>query len=230
MKTIIQTLVLFMLIVPAFAFTAVPEVEAACSGNGYYNSNGRCVTSYSNNTDQFSQSSNSHQNIDAAQIAYMQSYIQQLMALLEQLQNMQSQSGNYGYGSSNVEVTTESARNISDDEVTLRGEVDFNNEDEATVYFEYGRSRTSLNSDTTHVVLDEDDDDEDFSHSITNLRDDTKYYFRAVAEDEDGDRAYGSILSFTTDNDGEATTMTILKQTQTVLMMWMKTALNLMDQ
>jgi len=200
MKNIVQIFILFILVVPAFAFTAVPDAKAACSYPGYYNSNGQCTGSY--NTYQFSQYGNQYRNTEQARIASMQAYILQLIALLEQLQNLQA-SYTGGYGNSEVDVTTRSAQNISDDEATLRGEVDFNNSDEATVYFHYGLGRTSLFSDTTHVVLD-DNDDEDFSHTIARLRDDTTYYFRAIAEDEDGRRDAGSILSFTTDDDGRS--------------------------
>jgi len=124
--------------------------------------------------------------------------------MLEQLKQLQNFQGNFntgGNGNSDVDVVTRSAQNIEDEEATLRGEVDFNNEDEATVYFQYGRSSSNLNEETVQKVLDEDDDDEKFTQKLTDLRDDTKYYYRAVAEDEKGRRDFGSIVSFTTDDD-----------------------------
>lgn len=179
-------------------FGAVPTAEAATSWNGLINSNGRSSVSYTN---QYQYMTYSYQD-------YLQQYIRQLQALLEQLQAMQREQErkqgswypDYTYGSSDVDVTTRSATNIEDDRATLRGEVDFNSEDEATVYFRWGTSATNLRYETTNVVMDEDDDETDFSATITDLDDDTKYYYRAIAEDESGRRDYGSILSFTTDN------------------------------
>jgi hypothetical protein len=53
------------------------------------------------------------------------------------------------------------------------------------------------------IVLEEDEDEEDFTSGVTGLREDTLYYFRAVAEDENGDRDYGNTLSFRTDGDND---------------------------
>jgi len=209
MKNLFYTLILSALIVPAFALVAVGQAEAktTCSYsygyNGYSYTSNKCkdkVKAYPFVRHNFYQTNNN------AQFANLQAYIQQLMALLEQLQNLQEQQNNYtpfpnNNGNSDVDVTTRSAQDIDDEEATLRGEVDFNKEDEATVYFRYGKTKYALNNSTTHVVLDEDDDDESFSAGIRNLRDDTTYYYRAVAEDERGRRDYGSVLSFETDDD-----------------------------
>ena len=142
-----------------------------------------------------------------SQAAQLRAYIRQLerlVAQLERLENEQRPAGYVlGYNTSRdgaLDVVTRSATDVEDDEARLRGEIDWNGEDEATVYFEYGRSSLRLTEETTMRVLDEDDDDEDFSAIITNLRDDTRYYYRAVAEDEDGYRRYGSVRSFVTDD------------------------------
>lgn len=203
----VKTLMVAALVFAA-AFAVVPsQAEAACSYPGYINSNGKCVVSYKN-TYQNRYTYSYNDDWREKQIDLLQAYIQRLNALIAQLEDMD---GDYyrpygqvlGYSTSrysDVDVTTRSATDIDDEEATLRGRVDFNNEDEATVYFQYGRTSSNLSYETTHFVLDEDDDDEYFEHTITNLRDDTKYYFRAVAEDEEGDRDYGSVLSFTTDD------------------------------
>ena len=147
-------------------------------------------------------------------------YIQQLYALIQDLQdeleNLQYGSGygrdyrysydsNYYYNDNNrnsdIDVTTLSARSVDDDSAILRGEVDdLRRNENAWVYFEYGRSRNRLTSDTTRIRID-DDDSEVFSRKLIRLSEDTTYYFRAVAEDEDGDRDRGSIKSFRTDDD-----------------------------
>lgn len=102
---------------------------------------------------------------------------------------------------SEVEIDTRSASDVQDDSARLRGEVsDFNRSDYADVWFEYGRSRNDLDKRTPIMRIDEDED-EDFSQRIGGLRDDTKYYYRAVGEDDDDEKDYGSIISFETDDD-----------------------------
>ena len=202
MKKIITGSFLTLMLVFGALATAVPQAEAACSYPGYINSAGNCVQSYMN----YSYQLNNNNSYQLNRVAGLEAKILQLLALLEQLRDLQDQleqGGGIG-GNSDVDVTTRSATDIKDDEATLRGEVDFNNEDEATVYFQYGKSLSSLKYDTTHFVLDEDDDDEKFEHTVIDLDDDTKYYYRAVAEDENDDRDYGRILSFTTDDDGNS--------------------------
>jgi len=170
------------------------KVEAACSQNGFINSGGACINSFSSTI----------ANTSGSQVTAIQSYIAQLFLLLEQLRDLQAQLhgiGNNNQDNSDIEVTTKSASNIDDDSAKLNGEIDFNDEDEATVYFEFGKQSSNLKYDTTHFVLDDDDGDT-FTHTITSLDEDTKYYFRAVAEDEDGDKDRGAIRNFTTDEEG----------------------------
>lgn len=101
---------------------------------------------------------------------------------------------------SEVEVDTRSATDIQDDSARLRGEVtDFNRSDYADVWFEYGRSRSDLDTRTPITRIDEDEDQE-FVFRVVGLRNDTRYYFRAVAEDEDEEKNYGSIFDFRTDD------------------------------
>lgn len=183
-----------------------PTAEAACSYNGYLNSGGNCAVSWVNATPyQFQfQNQNQYQYAPVGNIQYLQNYILQLQALIRQLEQLQAGSGWYPStpsGVSAVDVRTNSATDVRDDRATLRGEVDFNNQDEATVYFQWGTTAASLRTETPQVVLDEDDDNEDFSVTITDLDDNRAYYYRAVAEDERGRRDYGAVLSFRTDDD-----------------------------
>lgn len=188
--------------------TAPQNAQAAC----YYDGNHQyCTTgTYSYDYDHsYNYEPTAYRNYGQyrSQVAQLQARIEQLKALIAQLERMEQQRYYGGYvlgwntsGVGDVDVTTRSVTGVEDDEARLRGEIDWNGEDKATVYFEYGRSPSDLDEETIYRVLDEDDDDEDFNQIITGLRDDTRYYYRAVAEDEDGDVNYGNILSFETDD------------------------------
>lgn len=107
----------------------------------------------------------------------------------------------YYNNTNNTELTvfTRTAVDIENDHATLRGRVDFNDEDEAAVYFLWGDTRTNLDEETSHIPLD-DTDDEDFEKILTGLSENTTYYYRAVAEDAEGDKVYGTIYTFSTNN------------------------------
>lgn len=135
----------------------------------------------------------------------LQSYLRQLEQILAQLRALSWQydeaaDDDWYAGRSEVQVSTRSADDVEEDEATLRGQVDFGNSDEAVVYFQWGTARNRLNQETPNIVLD-DSDDEDFRARIDDLDEDRTYYFRAVSEDEDGRRDYGSTLSLRSDDD-----------------------------
>ncbi len=98
------------------------------------------------------------------------------------------------------DVTTLSATDIEDNEARLRGEVYPNGED-TDVWFEWGTSRYNLNRETSSEEIDSDTTVSTFSEVIDDLEEGEKYYFRAVAENSEG-KDYGSVLSFTTDENG----------------------------
>jgi hypothetical protein len=201
MKKLLTGLLTFAVVAVSVGMST-SAAEASSSVQGYVHSQGRSSVSWGSNY----QYPYVYNQTEASHRLYLEQYIRQLQALLAQLQaaqggNWYTPGHNYSYGNSEVEVTTRSATAIEDEEATLRGEVDFNNSDEAVVYFEWGTSANNLNNETTNFVYDADDDDESFTARLTNLDEDRTYYFRAVAEDEDGRRDYGSILSFRTDGD-----------------------------
>jgi hypothetical protein len=145
-----------------------------------------------------SQTQYRNQNIQSLfqQIAQLQRLLQQLQGgVIVDYDNNSNSNSRYG---SEVEVDTRSATDIRDDSARLRGVVtDFNRSDYADVWFEYGRSSNAMNSRTPIIRIDQDED-EDFAFRINGLRDDQRYYFRAVAEDDDEDKEYGSIANFQT--------------------------------
>jgi len=103
---------------------------------------------------------------------------------------------------SEINVVTLPAINIDDDEALLQGRVsDFNRSDYADVWFEYGTQRNDLD-DTTGTRRIDDDEYRNFGYRLTNLREDTDYYFRAAGSDDEGERDYGSVYRFTTDENG----------------------------
>ena len=146
-----------------------------------------------------------------AQIAYLQGVVAQLITQLQlrgfgvqyQYQTgydyrYQNQNNWYGLGfrvpKSNVDVSTGYAK-YSGGEVTLHGEVDLGNASYAYVWFEYGVDDDDMNRDTRKVKRTRDGS---FSAKINvnDLRDGKFYYYRAVAEDNDGKYDRGTIRSF----------------------------------
>lgn len=146
--------------------------------------------------------------------AYLQALINQLNTLLAQLQMMQlgNQNSNYhkyyfndGTLKKNnstyknfysheydIDVSTEDADTSDSDTVTLLGEIDLSDAPYADVWFEYGTdSDLDEETDSERVT-----DDETFEIEVDNINEDDQYYFRAVAEDPSGFRAYGSIKGF----------------------------------
>ena len=191
MKNITHILFVSVFVLVAAFVVGPHETQAAC----YVDDHGQYCTSGSYSYSYNMQNTGGYYNRaeNYSEVARLQALIRQLNTLLAQLERIQDgqQGGRVlGWNTSregDVDVVTRSAIDVENDEATLRGELDWNGEDEATVYFEYGKSVGSLNKETFYRVLDEDDDDEDFEMTITNLKDDTRYYYRAVAEDEDGD-------------------------------------------
>ncbi len=97
-------------------------------------------------------------------------------------------------GNNNLDVITNTATNIDEDSATLRGSV---TGDGVATWFEWSEGDNNLDEDTTHQTLG-NTNGTNFSYNLTNLDNDTTYYFRAVARDEDGVTDYGVIRSFQT--------------------------------
>lgn len=214
MKHMIPTL-----LVAAFTIgilTPTAPVAAACSANGYHHSQGKCDTSFKHKNKQRYDNHRSKKDDDrdySYQRPFLQfrnyynnnlnngldNYIAYLLELIKQLEALRAD-GYYNRNDGGFDITTRTAVDVDETEATLRGRMDFGDEDELTVWFEYGSARTNLNQDSTKETYD-DSDNENFEIDIADLDDNRRYYFRAVAEDEDGDKKYGMILSFSTDSD-----------------------------
>jgi len=103
-------------------------------------------------------------------------------------------------GGSNVEVRTLSERDVDEDSAELRGEV--REGDNVEVWFAIDDSTSVSCSDSSdkEPVSGRYDDGDTFRERVTGLREDRTYYYRACAEDEDGDTVSGSRKSFRTDD------------------------------
>ncbi len=191
---------IFLAVLSYGAIGAPQAAEAACSWNGYYNSGGACDSSY-----KFKQNRNSFQyqfmngdyrwNNDTE---YLKAYLHQLIMILASYQQ-----GGYSTSDSDADVDarTLTATEVDEYSATLRAEVDMHNEDEAELYFEYGRSSGNLSLKTSREDLDDTDDGDTIEMDVSGLSEDTRYYYRAVAVDEDGDKDYGVVYNFITDGD-----------------------------
>ncbi len=124
------------------------------------------------------------------QIAYLYSIVAQLQAQLNALLAA-------GVVTSYVGVQTDGV-DSNDDSVELSGRVTFKRDGDARVWFEYGLTNT-LSYSTQSADIDNGDQNEttSFSMIVPDLDTNRSYYYRAVAEGEDGRYAEGSIRSFT---------------------------------
>ncbi|MBI2506967.1 MAG: fibronectin type III domain-containing protein, partial [Candidatus Colwellbacteria bacterium] len=93
-------------------------------------------------------------------------------------------------------VTTFSATGIDNESARLRGEVNPKG-DSTRVWFEWGRSSSNLNRETSDQSIGSDNRFTEFSSSISGLDPNTTYYFRGVARNSFG-TVRGEIRSFDT--------------------------------
>jgi hypothetical protein len=213
-KTFIMSAVVVALF--SYGFATGPSVaEAACSVNGYMNSGGKCGGSFKQFEKKPEKFEKKYSNYDS-----LNAYIQHLLLLLAQYDRNNDNDDDDDSDTDEAEVRTLSATNIDEDGATLRAIIDMNDDDEAEFYFEYGTSAGNLGTKTTIRDLDDTDDGDTQSETITGLNDDTRYYFRAVVKDEDGDKDYGITYSFMTEddsstNDDEDPVVTTMSATNT---------------
>lgn len=159
------------------------------------------------------------------QIAYLQGVIAQLITLLNARGNTSYQyntgfNGNVRGAQSNrdgradVNVGTSFLRRDSDD-IYFNGRIDLEREDYAYVWFEYDDNDDDFDEATSRKRITRDGS---FSAHIDadDLRSGRWYYYRAAAEDPDGDRDYGVVRALyvgssgggSSNNDDEPTVTT----------------------
>ena len=194
----------FFLALLSYGFVGVPQtVEASCSWNSYYNPSGACVSSSDRDDDRYEFRNNWEWNSTYrgnTDTEYLRAQIHQLMMILASYQQRGYTTNDWDTDS-DVNVRTLTATDVDENSATLRAIVDINNEDEAELYFEYGRSSGNFSLKTSRLNLDDTDDGDTIEVDVRGLSKDTRYYYRAVAVDEDGDKDYGVANNFTTDYD-----------------------------
>ena len=177
---------------------AMPAQASHGNGNGNHNNNGKA---HFNQLNPYHQSNLVYQyNTSSVELTRLYALIAQLQAQLAALQGYNPIYPPYNGGnqSSNEisRVVTGSVSGDGDDSVEFDGSVTFRRDSEARVWFEYGTTN-KLSYSTESIEIDGDaGDTEDFEISATDLDDNKVYYYRAVAEDDDGRYIEGVVKSF----------------------------------
>jgi len=139
-------------------------------------------------------------NSQQQQISYLYALIAQLQLQLAALQTYNPSYPNYNSTrntSSNEisRVVTGRVDAAGNDSVSMEGEVTFRRDTDARVWFEYGVN-TNLSYSTKSIEIRGDEGDtEDFEITATDF-DNRVYYYRAVAEDDNGRYVEGVVKSF----------------------------------
>ncbi len=130
------------------------------------------------------------------QIAYLYTLVAQLQAQLAVLLgNAYPNSGNNSSRDIS-QVVTGGVESDNNDAVVMDGNVTFKQDTKARVWFEYGVN-TNLSYSTESIEINGDDGDtEDFEIEVSDFDDNKLYYYRAVAEDDNGNYIEGVIKSF----------------------------------
>jgi hypothetical protein len=128
------------------------------------------------------------------QIVQLYQRLLQLRIQLDELQGV-SQSGSQ---TSELSVKTDTVQLLNNSTVKMNGQVTFKDDGDARVWFKYG-STVALSNKTQWRAIDNKDsgDSYDFSQTLNDLSRNNTYYFRAMAEDENGHVAQGVTKSFT---------------------------------
>lgn len=133
-------------------------------------------------------------------IATLQQLVQLYQRLLElQLQLEALQSGTQGSSeTSQVSVQTDSVKLVNTSNVEMNGRVTFKESGDARVWFEYGPT-IALSNSTPAQALDnkQSGSSYDFTRTLNDLSKNKTYYYRALAEGENGRTAQGTTKSFT---------------------------------
>ncbi len=130
------------------------------------------------------------------QIAALYAQIAILQAQLLALQQVHGGVGG-AKSTSYISVETRGVKEVDREFVEMDGRVTFKRSDAARVWFEYGESNALSYSTPSEVIKNKRSGDTvSFSLIAPDLDNNTIYYYRVVAEGEDGKFAEGAIKSF----------------------------------
>ncbi len=96
-------------------------------------------------------------------------------------------------------VSTNSATNITYNNATLNGYVSANGGNYVSAWFEWGTNSGSLYNSTSQINYGATSGTI-YNYSLGGITQNTTYYFRAVAQSQNGQKVYGNQMSFTTES------------------------------
>jgi hypothetical protein len=107
-----------------------------------------------------------------------------------------------GSNNNDIDITVDAADDTTDDSADISGEVEDEGAGDVDIWVEIDEDEDDLeDGDGQRFFLGGGyDEDDDFGITISGLDDDTRYYFRACGEDEDGDEDCSPTRDFETDN------------------------------
>jgi hypothetical protein len=128
------------------------------------------------------------------QIVLLYQRLLQLRVQLDALQGVVQGSAQ----TSQLSVQTDTVKLLSNSRVELNGQVTLKKDGDARVWFKYGPTVALSNKTLWHAIDNKQSGDSfDFSSELKDLSNSKTYYYRAMAEDENGHVAQGVTKSFT---------------------------------
>ena len=173
-----------------------------CTYNQYWNGS-YCVNNYSqycsiNGQTYYNQSDyNNYCKQNTIWCQYTNSYIYSYQSCTNPCTYNQYWNGSYCVNNNPIlQVTTNSATNITTNTAICNGSVYNSNNNYLSGYFEYGQNQGS--TITTNVINMGNNTNTQYTGNLVNLSPNTTYYCRAVAVNNNGNKVYGSWVSFNT--------------------------------
>lgn len=173
-----------------------------CTSNQYWNGS-YCVNNYSqycsiNGQTYYNQSDyNNYCKQNTVWCQYTNSYIYSYQSCNNPCTYNQYWNGSYCVNNNPIlQVTTNSVSNITTNSAVCNGSVYNSNNNYLSGYFEYGQNQVPAM--TTNVINIGNNVNTQYTGNLVNLSPNTTYYCRAVAINNNGNRVYGSWVSFTT--------------------------------
>lgn len=136
-------------------------------------------------------------NPNQAQINYLYTLIAQLQAQLNALQGTVVSTGGSAVGTNYLTIETSGVSAQNREKIELEGQLTFKRSGDARVWFEYAPTKALNYSSVSYDIKNKKSNDRfNFAISIPDLKTNQVYYYRAVAEGNDGRYAEGAIKSF----------------------------------